>query len=172
LTAISEFDDYVTLDSIENNKDGSIDISNIYKGVGNFSDMYYEMSAVVDYLNEKNYLNDEQKSQINEAMNKLNKHLEGRKLKLAQAVGKENPESFNNALKDFNSLITASEKLFEANSSLNKNNDKVKSVNVNSNVKKSTNLNKINKKFSSINKNKKKNNALLKKISKPKKRLI
>ncbi|KAG4085871.1 hypothetical protein H8356DRAFT_1282565 [Neocallimastix lanati (nom. inval.)] len=81
LTAISEFDDYVTLDSIENNKDGSIDISNIYKGVGNFSDMYYEMSAVVDYLNEKNYLNDEQKSQINEAMNKLNKHLEGRKLK-------------------------------------------------------------------------------------------
>jgi len=171
LKAAAKYDDYIDIENIKNNNDGTIDISSIYKdgSATTFYELFSTMSEFVNLMNDNDLLSENDKENINKATKELKKHVEGCKYKLSKSVGRENSSSFSQVLNEFNSISSSSEMLFKSNLKVNQNHpNKVDfDVSNNSNTEK---LNNINKKFSSQTKNKRTVDARIKKLSKQRKR--
>jgi len=171
LKAAAKYDDYIDIDNIKNNKDGTIDISSIYKdgSTTTFYELFSTMSEFIDLMDENNLLSDNDKENINKAMKELKKHVEGCKYNLSKSVGRENSSSFNQVLSEFSSISSASEILFKSNLKVNQNHPDKVSFNFSSSSN-TENLHNINKKFSNQTKNKRQVEARIKKLLKQRKR--
>jgi len=121
LESANKYDDYATTDvnNVKDNKDGFIDLSSTYNNedkslqINNYHDLFSNMNELLLEIDEfQKSLSNEDREQLNgqlneiknnidNAMNKLYKHIKGNKLKLVEAIN-EFEEISNGAKMLFN----------------------------------------------------------------------
>ncbi|KAL6588359.1 hypothetical protein U3516DRAFT_676199 [Neocallimastix sp. 'constans'] len=131
------------------------------------NDLLLEINEFENSLNNddkeqvKEQLN-EIKSNIDNAMNELYKHIKGSKIKLAESAGRENSEQFNKAINEFNEISNGAKMLFKTHAKLSSSDNSNSSSNFESklnSLSKISSIKNVNSKLGLKNKNK--NKALL-----------
>ena len=182
LTSVNKYDDYAVgnVENVKNNEEGFIDLSSTYNNeensleINSYHDIFSNMNDLLLEINEfENSLNNDDKEQVKEqlneiksnidnAMNELYKHIKGSKIKLAESAGRENSEQFNKAINEFNEISNGAKMLFKTHAKLRSDDNSNSSSNFESklnSLSKISSIKNVNSKLGLKNKNK--NKALL-----------
>jgi len=120
LTTASKYDENIDIENIKYEDDGSIDISSVYKkgNIQTFSDLFSTMGKYIDNADKEKKISEKDKENINHAMERLRKHIEGCIYKLSQSSDRENPETFNNAIQYIDNIVDSAKPLINVSTRL------------------------------------------------------
>ncbi|KAG4081858.1 hypothetical protein H8356DRAFT_1755714 [Neocallimastix lanati (nom. inval.)] len=132
LKAASEYDDYIQMENLKYNQDGTINVSEIYLDeegkpiINNIDELLHEMGSFIetigeyeDKMSKKSFSKYQEK--IEKSISKLEKHINNCLFKLSDSMDRTNDERYDKALEQLKNLVNSAKPLISIASEVCKN---------------------------------------------------